>query len=69
MAPATQTGTGEAPYAVLRDEIVSGALPPGAPLLETALAARLGVGRAPVREAILRLEWDGLVVRGSRSPR
>lgn len=69
MAPATpQSGAGEAPYTALRDEIVSGALLPGTPMLETALAARLGVGRAPVREAILRLEWDGLVIRGSRSP-
>lgn len=68
MAPAPRSSAGEAPYAALREEIVSGALPPGAPLLETALAGRLGVGRAPVREAILHLEWDGLVVRGSRSP-
>jgi DNA-binding GntR family transcriptional regulator len=59
---------GESPYEVLRDEIVGGALPSGTVLLETALAARLGIGRAPVREAILRLECDGLVVRGSRGP-
>ncbi|SOD62131.1 DNA-binding transcriptional regulator, GntR family [Streptomyces zhaozhouensis] len=68
MALPPQSGADVPPYQVLRDEIVGGALPPGAPLLETALAARLGVGRAPVREAIQRLEWDGLVVRGSRSP-
>ncbi|GAA1847382.1 GntR family transcriptional regulator [Pseudonocardia ailaonensis] len=65
---AGQAGAGEAQYLVLRDEIVGGALPSGTTLLETALAARLGVGRAPVREAILRLECDGLVVRGSRGP-
>ncbi|MCW0213457.1 MAG: GntR family transcriptional regulator [Pseudonocardia sp.] len=68
MAAPTPTGAGEAQYQTLRDEIVGGALPPGTTLLETAIAARLGVGRAPVREAILRLECDGLVVRGSRGP-
>jgi DNA-binding GntR family transcriptional regulator len=60
--------TGESQYLVLRDEIVGAALPPGTTLLETALASRLGVGRAPVREAILRLECDGLVVRTPRGP-
>lgn len=69
MAAPEQVGSaGEAEYLRLRDEIVGGALPPGAPLLETAIAARHGIGRAPVREAILRLEYDGLVRRGHRGP-
>lgn len=67
-APVQAGNAAESQYLVLRDEIVGGALPPGTTLLETALAARLGVGRAPVREAILRLECDGLVVRGPRGP-
>lgn len=67
-APVQAANAGESQYLVLRDEIVGGALPPGTTLLETALATRLGVGRAPVREAILRLECDGLVVRGQRGP-
>ncbi len=50
----------------LREEIVSGALAPGAPVPEIALSARLGVSRAPIRDAILRLEAEGLVERGPR---
>ena len=45
----------------LRDEIVSGALPPGAELHEFALARSLGVSRGPVREALGRLATEGLV--------
>lgn len=48
----------------LREEILTGELTPGTPVLETAVSARLGVGRAPVREAILRLESEGLLSRG-----
>ena len=39
---------------------------PGAALHEVALSSRLGVSRAPVRDALLRLEADGLVERGPR---
>ena len=38
-------------------------LPAGAPLRENRLAAHLGVSRTPVREALHRLERDGLVQR------
>ncbi|AZL58566.1 GntR family transcriptional regulator [Tabrizicola piscis] len=49
-------------YRQLLDDIRSGALPPGARLRETDLAARLGISRTPVREAIRQLEADGLVI-------
>lgn len=52
---------GQSVYERLLDEIRSGKLPPGARLRETELAARLGISRTPVREAIRRLEADGLV--------
>lgn len=45
----------------LADEIVSGALEPGTPLDEQELAARFGVSRTPVREAIRQLSASGLV--------
>lgn len=50
-------------YEYLRRAIVSGELLPGERLLEEELSARLGVGRAAVRTALIRLEHDGLVVR------
>ena len=45
----------------LRDLILSGSFPPGARLLQEALAERLGVSRMPVRQALLALEREGLV--------
>jgi DNA-binding GntR family transcriptional regulator len=49
-------------YRRLRDAIVEGALAPGEQLRDADLAARLGVSRTPVREALLRLAEAGLVV-------
>ncbi len=45
----------------LADEIVRGALLPGAALDETDLASRYGVSRTPVREALRQLAASGLV--------
>lgn len=53
-------------YARLRKEILDGAFAPGAVLLETALSARYGVSRTPVREALGRLAQDGLIERSTR---
>jgi DNA-binding GntR family transcriptional regulator len=50
-------------YEDLREAIVSGELLPGERLLEEDLSARLGLGRAAVRMALVRLEHDGLVQR------
>lgn len=47
-------------YERLRGEILDWTLPPGAPLGEVELAARLGVSRTPLREALSRLVADGL---------
>ena len=46
---------------VLTDEIVAGTLRPGQWVSENELAARLGVSRSPVREALRALARDGLV--------
>lgn len=53
---------GQSAYRRLLEEIRQGALLPGARLREIELAARLGISRTPVREAIRQLESDGLVV-------
>ena len=50
-------------YAALHAAIVAGELSPGERLIEEELAERLGVSRGAVREAILRLGHEGLVVR------
>jgi DNA-binding GntR family transcriptional regulator len=44
----------------LRDEILDGRLPAGTRLLETELAARFGVSRGPVRDALVELARQGL---------
>jgi DNA-binding GntR family transcriptional regulator len=50
-------------YSSLLLAIVEARLGAGTPLSQNKLAARMGVSRTPVREALLRLERDGLVQR------
>jgi len=45
----------------LRNEIVTGELPPGTLIKDAELAARLGVSITPVREAIAQLSVEGLI--------
>ena len=49
-------------YRRLRDAIVDGTFTPGEQLRDLELAAWLGVSRTPVREALLRLAQNGLVL-------
>jgi DNA-binding GntR family transcriptional regulator len=57
-------------YAQVREDIIGLRLPPGADLDEATLEERFGVSRTPVREALIRLASDGLIVllpnRGAR---
>lgn len=48
-------------YEVLRSAIIDLSLPPGSPLSRPALAAQFGVSSTPVRDALMRLEEEGLV--------
>ncbi|MCZ2813938.1 GntR family transcriptional regulator [Modestobacter sp. VKM Ac-2979] len=59
-------GRKPSPYEKLTQAIMSGELAPGQALIETALAEWCEVSRTPVREALTRLEQDGMVVRGER---
>ena len=49
-------------FQTLRQAILKGELKPGERLMEVALAERLGVSRTPIREAMRKLELEGLVV-------
>ncbi|WP_417721066.1 GntR family transcriptional regulator [Salipiger sp.] len=52
---------GQSAYARLLEDIRLGRLQPGTRLRETELAAQLDISRTPVREAIRKLEADGVV--------
>lgn len=61
LSPIPRTSLGQETLERLRQAVLSGELPEGAPLPEAATAARLGVSRVPVREALVELERQGLV--------
>ena len=60
--PAAQDTLTEQAYQKLEEMIVTLQLSPGAVLSEQALAAELGIGRTPIREALQRLGREGLIV-------
>lgn len=47
---------------ILRERIVTGDLPDGSPIRQDAIALELGVSKIPLREALGRLEQEGLIV-------
>ncbi len=53
-------------YAVIIEWIHQGKLRPGEQVSEAAIARQLGISRGPVREAISRLDHEGLVIRRPR---
>lgn len=53
-------------FNTLRQAILTGELKPGERLMEIHLANKLGVSRTPIREAIRKLELEGLVTMISR---
>lgn len=48
-------------YGEIRQQIQQGSIVPGQLLAQAALAERLGISRTPVREALHRLEHDGIL--------
>ncbi|MGW5237491.1 GntR family transcriptional regulator [Monashia sp. NPDC004114] len=54
------------PYEMLRSAILKGELQPGQQLVEANLAEWAGVSRTPIREALRRLQQDGLIARTER---
>jgi DNA-binding GntR family transcriptional regulator len=58
-----RTTTPEGVYRVLRAAILDGSVRPGGQLREAHIAADLGISRSPLREALSRLEEEGLVAK------
>lgn len=56
-------------HARIRADLLAGHLTAEDRLSEQALSARYGVSRTPVREALVRLEQDGLIVRNGATAR
>ncbi|MEV6328022.1 GntR family transcriptional regulator [Streptomyces sp. NPDC051909] len=61
LRPVGRTLLRDRAYETLRDAIVRGDLAPGSVVKDSELAERLGLSRAPVREALARLGDEGLV--------
>ena len=61
-APVNTNTLSQQVYSHLRAGILENTYPPGTPLPEEAMAAKLSVSRVPVREALRRLAAEGLVV-------
>jgi DNA-binding GntR family transcriptional regulator len=62
LTPATRRGLADEATDRIRDAILSGELSPGEKVGEAELSRVLTVSRGPVREALVRLEQEGLVV-------
>jgi DNA-binding GntR family transcriptional regulator len=59
--PQARVSLGEAAYLRLRDDIISCRLTPGQRLTERGLSLQTGIGISPIRDALTRLDNDGLV--------
>jgi DNA-binding GntR family transcriptional regulator len=59
--PVEFRGKSDVIAATVREQIITGELAPGTPLRQRDLAAKFGVSPTPVREALRRLEAEGLV--------
>ena len=64
--PAAERNLNDIAYRTIKDDIISCALQPGEDVSEGVLAARYGLGKAPIRSAMLRLRQEGLVVSRGR---
>jgi DNA-binding GntR family transcriptional regulator len=54
-------------YQAIRELILRGGLAPGVPVNERALMEEIAIGRTPIREALLRLSAEGLVIFSGQS--
>lgn len=66
--PASRAGSAEHAYERLRQRILSGEISPGTAFSQVQLASELGISRTPLREAVRRLQSEGLL-RSERNRR
>lgn len=66
MVRTRRSSTGDAVYSDIRRRILTGQLRAGAPLNASRLSTSVGASRTPVRETLLRLLAEGLVVETPR---
>ncbi len=59
----------EEAYEIIHEKILKMEIRPGENVTETSLSEQLGIGRTPVREALKRLEQEGLIVSHNRRKR
>ena len=65
-ARAAARSLNETAYAAIKDDIISCALQPGQDVSEGGLVARYGLGKASIRNAMMRLRQEGLIVSRGR---
>jgi DNA-binding GntR family transcriptional regulator len=65
--PIQRTTVATAIAEMLREEMLSGLLPPGTPLYDAEIVNRVGAARSTVREALAELAHEGLVVHSLQS--
>jgi DNA-binding GntR family transcriptional regulator len=68
LQPPARAPLGDQVATTLRDAILSGSLKPGEPLQENTLAQQLSVSRSPIREALMLLERERLIVTRLNRP-
>lgn len=61
-AEGAQLSLADRAFAAIQDQLIMLEIPPNTAIVEGDLAAQLGVGRTPIREALKRLETERLVV-------
>src|SRR3546814_9020930 len=60
-SPPAQRRLSDIAYETIKHDIIRCALAPGEEVTEARLALRLGLGKAPVRAALMRLSQEGLI--------
>ncbi len=66
LVPAFKRRDTDVAFEAIEEMISTLELPPGSPIVEAAISETIGIGRTPIREALMRLMSNGLVVQQLR---